>query len=328
MRNPSPGSCRGGCGRAGEATVPIGAALTTRSRRTPALCMARVRAWVPAPGHPGVGLRAGPRERTAPRRRRRPRSAVLREAVRPDRGAARSAAMTRIGAGGSLLGVRATAVTSWPAQGLVDQLPPEAAGGGDDGELHGMPPVPRLVVIGMTDRASRGNGASGPASPGTVTSRARTWPLPWCHHVGFGHAAPLGGGDEQRGPGPAAQHAGEGPAVQFDGLLDGAALGHPHAALVRYVGVPDGVLLVGADAVGSSVAQVGPGPLVRQIAIRADVKGQQAVGVGVRDDQGGVVGGDGHPVGEVDAGGAPGGPGRPARRGTRSRAGTPPRRSA
>jgi len=43
MKNPSPGSCLGGCGRDGEGTVPMGAALTTTMRRTPD-------AWVPDHG--------------------------------------------------------------------------------------------------------------------------------------------------------------------------------------------------------------------------------------------------------------------------------------
>src|SRR3989454_6824266 len=34
MKNPSPGSCFGGCGRVGDGTVPIGAALTTDRKST------------------------------------------------------------------------------------------------------------------------------------------------------------------------------------------------------------------------------------------------------------------------------------------------------
>src|SRR6266542_2503055 len=47
MKNPSPGSCFGGWGRPGDATVPTGAALTTTRRRTPVACIAPTMARVP-----------------------------------------------------------------------------------------------------------------------------------------------------------------------------------------------------------------------------------------------------------------------------------------
>ena len=40
MKNPSPGSYFGGFGRPGDGTVPIGAALTTTIRLTPAALIA------------------------------------------------------------------------------------------------------------------------------------------------------------------------------------------------------------------------------------------------------------------------------------------------
>ena len=45
---------------------------------------------------------------------------------------------------------------------------------------------------------------------------------------------------------------------------------------------------------------MGPDTPAGQLAAGADVKGHQAVPVGVRHDQGGVVGGHRHPVGELD----------------------------
>ncbi|HJY97428.1 MAG TPA: hypothetical protein VJ371_20965, partial [Streptosporangiaceae bacterium] len=53
--------------------------------------------------------------------------------------------------------------------------------------------------------------------------------------------------------------AGEAAAVQVDHLEDLAAFADAHATAVGHVGVPDGVLLVDADAVRDAVAQVGPG---------------------------------------------------------------------
>src|ERR1039457_3324738 len=47
MKNPSPGSCVGGFGRAGEGTVPMGPALTTMMRRAPAVFIAAAMARVP-----------------------------------------------------------------------------------------------------------------------------------------------------------------------------------------------------------------------------------------------------------------------------------------
>jgi len=79
-----------------------------------------------------------------------------------------------------------------------------------------------------------------------------------------------------------------------------AALGDPHAPLVRHVGVPDRVLRVDTYAVRRARTEIGPDPSAGQPAVRADVEGQQGVPVGVRDDQGGVVGGHRHLVRERD----------------------------
>ena len=47
MKNPSPSSCFGGFGLAGDATVPMGAALTTTRRLVPARVIASTIACVP-----------------------------------------------------------------------------------------------------------------------------------------------------------------------------------------------------------------------------------------------------------------------------------------
>src|SRR5439155_22236360 len=66
MTNPSPGSCFGGCGRPGDGTVPIGAALTTTMRRTPVAVMASTTERVPRALTPASALDRGPRpDRTA-----------------------------------------------------------------------------------------------------------------------------------------------------------------------------------------------------------------------------------------------------------------------
>ena len=61
MMNPSPGSYRGGVGRPGEGTVPIGAALTTTSRRTPRAFIAETMARVPGAVMPASARLRGPR---------------------------------------------------------------------------------------------------------------------------------------------------------------------------------------------------------------------------------------------------------------------------
>ena len=54
-----------------------------------------------------------------------------------------------------------------------------------------------------------------------------------------------------------------------------ATLADAHAPLVRDVGVPDGVLGVGTDAVRDAIAELGPDPPVRQAAVGRDVERRQ-----------------------------------------------------
>src|SRR5918995_1101489 len=113
-------------------------------------------------------------------------------------------------------------------------------------------------------------------------------------------AVPLGCHHEQRPPVGAAERAGEAPPVELDRLEHLAALANAHATLVGDVAVPDGVLGVDADAVGDSVAEVGPHPPVREAALVRDVERREAFPVGVGDDQGRAVRGHVHAVGEGD----------------------------
>lgn len=112
--NPSPGSWRGGFGWPGEGVVATGEGLIATIRRTPAVRIAVMMAAVPGAAIPASALVCGPRaDSTAPA----PATADSR-ACWP--GLARSAVTTRAAllastSGGSLAGLRATAVTSCPA---------------------------------------------------------------------------------------------------------------------------------------------------------------------------------------------------------------------
>jgi hypothetical protein len=108
MKNPSPGSCLGGCGRPGDGTVEIGAALTTRMRRTPETCIARTIARVPCSATPALAIGLGP---TPDNTASAPATAASRT---PGSGAARSAVTTRapFRLGTSFRGSRTTTVTS------------------------------------------------------------------------------------------------------------------------------------------------------------------------------------------------------------------------
>src|SRR2546422_6527219 len=64
MKNPSPGSCFGGCGRSGDGTVPIGAALTTTMRRTFVAFIAWTMSRVPCHATPASADDRGPRTRS------------------------------------------------------------------------------------------------------------------------------------------------------------------------------------------------------------------------------------------------------------------------
>src|SRR5207253_913862 len=99
------GSCFGGVGRPGDATLPIGAALTTTMRRTSVTFIARTIARVPCQAIPAFDADRGPRpESTASA----PPTADSRAA---GSGAARSALTART-PGDSFWGFRTTAVTS------------------------------------------------------------------------------------------------------------------------------------------------------------------------------------------------------------------------
>src|SRR5438132_12747298 len=78
------------------------------------------------------------------------------------------------------------------------------------------------------------------------------------------HATPLGRHDEQRSLVYASEHASEAAAINADGLKHLASFADPHASFVGNVSVPDGVIGVDADTVGSAATEVGPHPAVRQ----------------------------------------------------------------
>src|SRR5215469_12412760 len=100
--------------------------------------------------------------------------------------------------------------------------------------------------------------ALGPACAGCADLGGEHLAAAGFDQVGFGHALPFGGHDEQcRGVGTA-QGAGKCAAIQCNALQGCAAFGDADAPLVGYVGVPDGVLRVDADAVRDAVTQVGP----------------------------------------------------------------------
>ena len=89
-----------------------------------------------------------------------------------------------------------------------------------------------------------------------------------------GHARPPGGDHVKvRSIGPA-EHACKATAIERDSREPLTTFGHPHAMLVRHVGVPGRSLGIEADAVWGGVAEVGPHPATGQAAIRADVEAE------------------------------------------------------
>src|SRR5207247_8138899 len=90
-------------------------------------------------------------------------------------------------------------------------------------------------------------------------------------------APPLGRHQEERLPARATEHAGETAAVEVDRLQHLATRADPHAALVGDVPVPGGSFPVEADAIGDTVAQVGPYPAVRQAAVGGDIEGCESL---------------------------------------------------
>src|SRR5580704_19574866 len=111
MKNPSPGSWRGGSGRPGETVVPTGAALIATIRRTPTARIAVTMTRVPGAAIPASVLLCGPRQDSTASA---PATAGA-SSSGPD--AARSAGTTRTDGpaatpAGSLAGLRTTTVTS------------------------------------------------------------------------------------------------------------------------------------------------------------------------------------------------------------------------
>src|SRR4029079_18544296 len=86
------------------------------------------------------------------------------------------------------------------------------------------------------------------------------------------HPGPAGCEYIQVWPLCSTEHAGEPAPVERHRGEPLTALGHPHAPLMRYVGVPRRTLGIEADAVWCSVAQVGPHPAAGEPAVRADVE--------------------------------------------------------
>src|SRR5215813_11180745 len=66
--------------------------------------------------------------------------------------------------------------------------------------------------------------------------------------------APFPGHDEQRCATWPSEHASEAAQFRFHCLEYLAAFADAHAALIRYIGVPDGILGIDANAVGAYVA--------------------------------------------------------------------------
>ena len=87
----------------------------------------------------------------------------------------------------------------------------------------------------------------------------------------------------------------------MDRLQHLTTLANAHAAFVRYVPVPDGVLGVETDAVGEVAAEVSPYPPVRQSTVDRDIEGREPLAVGVGNDQRSVVGRHGHAIREGNA---------------------------
>src|SRR5215813_284535 len=110
------------------------------------------------------------------------------------------------------------------------------------------------------------------------------------------HTAPLRRDDEQCAQTTAAEHTSKAPSVNVHSLQDRAAFADAHAALVRYIRVPDSVVGVDADAIWNAPSQVCPDAPIRQAAVATDVERGELLPVGLSDDQCGVVWRHGHPV--------------------------------
>src|SRR5262249_26850652 len=99
----------------------------------------------------------------------------------------------------------------------------------------------------------------------------------------------------------APEHAGETASVKVDCLQHLTTLADAHAALIRNVCVPDGVVGVQANPVGNAAPQVSPYPPIGQAAVGNDLEGGELLAVGLGDDQRCVVGRHGHPIRKSEA---------------------------
>jgi hypothetical protein len=96
------------------------------------------------------------------------------------------------------------------------------------------------------------------------------------------------------------QRAGETAAVKVDRLQHLTTFANAHATFVRNVSVPDGVIIIAADAIGDAAVKSRPHAPVRQTPVRGDVESRAPLAIGFRDDQHGIVGRHGHTIRESD----------------------------
>src|SRR5712692_2777108 len=125
---------------------------------------------------------------------------------------------------------------------------------------------------------------------------ARTWTAEHARRT-----IPLGRHHEQSLSIRAPKRARETAAIKLNCLQHLTALANAYATLVRDVPVPDGILGVEADPVGDAVAEVGPHPAFRQVAVRCDMEGREPFAIRLGNDQRRVVGRHDHTVREGDA---------------------------
>src|SRR5262249_8805028 len=115
------------------------------------------------------------------------------------------------------------------------------------------------------------------------------------------YATPLRDDQEQRPLVRASECAGETAAVEVDGLQHSATFADAYATLVGNVSVPDGVVRIDADPVRRAAAEVGAAARVGEAAARRDIESRQSPGVGLGDDERGVVGRHGHAIRKGEA---------------------------
>src|SRR4029453_12683341 len=112
----------------------------------------------------------------------------------------------------------------------------------------------------------------------------------------FIHATPFRCYNEQRFLVSAAEHAGKAATISIDCLQHLATFADPHAALVRNVRVPDRAVGIEADAVGSTVAEIGPNMSVGQAAVRSDVECGKPLAVRLSNNQRSIIGSHRHAI--------------------------------